>query len=60
MFVIISESCSECGSRAMKLVSQKPTQEEICEVERSVGRMYCITSEVIELELDGEIKIDEY
>lgn len=39
---------------ALRLISHKPAWDEIREVENEAGGMFCITSKVFELELDGE------
>ena len=53
-YLILAKSCRDCNLMALRLISHKPAWDEIREVENEAGGMFCITSKVFELELDGE------
>lgn len=60
MYIVIAESCYECGNeKAIKKFNNKPTIAEIAEVENALGGMYCISSYIFELK-DNEIVTEEY
>jgi hypothetical protein len=56
MFIVISDSCVDCGARAVGLFTEKPGDIEINDMADSIGNMFCIRSEIYSVEV-GEIKV---
>ncbi len=55
MFIVISDSCMDCGCRGVGLFDSEPTKEEIKNIEERIGGMFCIVSKIYCMEI-GEIK----
>jgi hypothetical protein len=52
-------SCRECNSVGAKLFGHAPSKDEINTVRDAVGGMWCISTQVIELAVNGEIFLGE-
>jgi hypothetical protein len=49
MNIILAKACENCGGQiAIKITTNKPTEEEIKEVKLSLGGMFCIMHEIFE------------
>ena len=59
MYILVSNSCADCGDEvSVGLFKKKPTAEQIREAEDTIGGMFCITTNVFELNV-GEITAEE-
>jgi len=59
LFLIISTCCRDCGNdTTVKLQTTKPTDEEQAAVAAELGGMFCIRTNVAEIELGKIVTVD--
>lgn len=57
MKLIISKTCVECNTMAIKLKCHEPTDKEIQETENECGGV-CVTTNVLDIEINKTVYID--
>jgi len=57
LWIIASISCDSCGREvSLSLKSGKPTEEDVQKNKDEIGGMFCITTIIREMEIDGKIE----
>ena len=54
VYVIVTDSCSDCNVRGIRAQSSPPTEKDVEEVWETAGGGTCGNKWVYELEVDGE------
>lgn len=55
LYLIVSQSCHECGGNLVaRLMSQVPSDTDVRQNEQKLGGMYCIVTETMQIEADGD------
>ena len=59
MYIVIADSCLNCNSRIVALLSHKPSEIELRQLENEIGT-HCVRAVVYEIEPDGDIVEGRY
>lgn len=55
-WVVVAAACRDCGSdTAIRILSTEPTDKQLEEVRDALGGMFCIQTNVVQTDIDGEI-----